>query len=45
MSLLEKFSNYLPDVLDENQCWEWKGHINQKPSGYGQITIVNNKTF
>jgi hypothetical protein len=39
MSLLEKFSNYLPDVLDENQCWEWKG----KTDAYGYGYICNNK--
>jgi len=28
-----KFYDYLPDILDENECWEWKGTIDAY--GYG----------
>jgi hypothetical protein len=42
MTLLEKFSKCLPDILDENQCWEWKGKIDAY--GYGYI-CNNNKTL
>jgi hypothetical protein len=44
MSLLEKFCNHLPDILDENQCWKWQGHINHKKGGYGQLSY-NKKTL
>ena len=44
MSLIERFSKYLPDILDENQCWEWQGSINHKRGGYGQL-IFNKKTL
>jgi hypothetical protein len=37
MSLVEKFCNHLPDILDENQCWEWRGWI-QKKGGYGGLS-------
>lgn len=33
MSLLEKFNAHLPNVLDQNQCWEWSGAIDTY--GYG----------
>lgn len=35
MTLLEKFYDNLPDVLDENSCWQWKGWIQK--SGYGGL--------
>jgi hypothetical protein len=35
MNLVDKFNKYLPDILDENKCWEWKGSINR---GYGVIS-------
>ena len=38
MTLLEKFYNKLPDILDENFCWEWKGAIDAY--GYG---VLSNK--
>jgi len=44
MSLMEKFSKYLPDILDENKCWEWKGSINHRKGGYGQLSH-NKKTL
>ena len=44
MSLVEKFCNHLPDILDENQCWEWQGTINHKKGGYGQLSY-NKKTL
>jgi hypothetical protein len=44
MSLIGKFSKYLPDVLDENLCWEWKGPVNLKRGGYGQFHF-NKKTL
>jgi len=37
MSLIEKFCKYLPDTLDETQCWEWQGSMNYKNGGYGQL--------
>jgi hypothetical protein len=36
MSLLEKFYNKLPDILNENCCWEWKGTIDAY--GYGNFS-------
>ena len=41
MDLKEQFCKYLPDILDENKCWEWKGAINYLRGGYG--VICNNK--
>ena len=41
MNLKEKFHKYLPDIFDENKCWEWKGAINR---GYGVI-CHNKKTL
>jgi len=41
MSLVEKFSKYLPDILNENECWEWQGSINHKKGGYGQLSHNN----
>jgi DNA-binding XRE family transcriptional regulator len=41
MNLKEKFHKYLPDNLDKNKCWEWKGSINR---GYGVI-CHNKKTI
>jgi hypothetical protein len=41
MDLKEQFCKYLPDILDENKCWEWKGAINRK---YGVI-YHNKKTL
>jgi hypothetical protein len=38
MTLLEKFYKKLPDILDENSCWEWKGAIDAY--GYG---VLSNK--
>tara|TARA_B110000503_G_scaffold139588_1_gene228328 strand:- start:868 stop:1350 length:483 start_codon:yes stop_codon:yes gene_type:complete len=43
MNLIDKFYENLPDILDENICWEWKGWINHKKGGYGQL--VHNKTL
>jgi hypothetical protein len=42
MNLLEKFSKYLPDILDDNECWEWQGKIDAH--GYGYI-CRNKKTL
>lgn len=42
MSLLEKFNNYLPDILDENICWEWQGSIDAY--GYGSF-YFNRKQY
>ena len=42
MTLLEKFYNKLPDILDENFCWEWKGAIDAY--GYGVLSY-NGKTL
>jgi hypothetical protein len=25
MNLIDRFYKYLPDILDENTCWEWRG--------------------
>mgnify|MGYP003852931727 CR=1 FL=1 len=44
MNLKEKFHKYLPDILDENKCWEWKGAINYLRGGYG-IICHNKKTL
>ena len=38
MNLKEKFYKYLPDILDKNKCWEWKGSINHLRGGYGSIS-------
>lgn len=35
MNLVEKFYYFLPDILDENQCWEWNGKVDTY--GYGYI--------
>ena len=40
MSLIETFCKYLPDTLDEKQCWEWKGKIDAYGYGY---TYSNSK--
>jgi hypothetical protein len=42
MNLIDRFYNYLPDVLDENKCWEWKGAIDAY--GYGSFSL-NKKTY
>jgi len=39
MNLVEKFSSFLPDILDENQCWEWRGKVD----AYGYGYIYNHK--
>jgi hypothetical protein len=39
MSLVEKFCKYLPNILDETQCWEWGGKLDTYGYGY----ICNNK--
>lgn len=44
MDLKEKFHKYLPDNLDKNKCWEWKGSINHTKGGYGQLSH-NKKTL
>jgi len=31
--MIERFYNYLPDILDESICWEWKGYKDK--NGYG----------
>ena len=41
---MEKFYRYLPDTLDENKCWEWKGPVNYERGGYGQL-YFNKKTL
>ena len=38
MNLKEKFYKYLPDILDKDKCWEWKGSINHLRGGYGSIS-------
>lgn len=35
MTLLEKFNRYLPNILEENKCWEWTGAIDAY--GYGSF--------
>lgn len=42
MNLLEKFNKNLPSVLNENQCWEWQGCIDNY--GYG-IFYFNKKIY
>ena len=42
MSLLQKFYNKLPDILNENSCWEWEGMIDSY--GYGSFSYKG-KTF
>ena len=37
MILLDRFYDKLPDVLDENSCWEWRGSIDKY--GYGCFSI------
>jgi hypothetical protein len=39
MNLLEKFHDKLPEILDENSCWEWKGAIDAY--GYGILSNEN----
>ena len=34
MSLIEKFNKCLPEVLNENQCWEWNGKLDAYGYGY-----------
>ena len=42
MTIIEKFYERLPTILDENKCWEWKGFIDAY--GYGGLTY-NKKTL
>ena len=35
MNLIDKFNNNLPDVLPENECWEWQGRKDK--AGYGAL--------
>lgn len=42
MDLIERFYRYLPNILDEDECWEWKGGIDAY--GYGIFT-ANKKTY
>lgn len=44
MNLRDKFYKYLPDILIESECWQWKGAINHARGGYGQLTH-NKKTL
>jgi DNA-binding MarR family transcriptional regulator len=39
--LLERFERFLPEILDENSCWEWQG-VRLK-GGYGKI-MENGRT-
>jgi hypothetical protein len=32
-----RFESFLPDVLDDDKCWLWRGYIS--PTGYGRIAI------
>ena len=36
MSLHDIFCKYLPDILNENDCWEWKGWLQK--GGYGGLS-------
>lgn len=38
-TLLERFHKYLPDILADDLCWEWRGAVNR--SGYGTIKGKN----
>lgn len=42
MLLLDRFYDKLPDILDENFCWEWKGAIDVY--GYG-VLYYRDKTI
>ena len=42
MNLIDRFYKYLPNDLNENNCWEWKGSFDS--SGYGCI-YSNKKTL
>ncbi len=44
MELIEKFNKSLPDILNENECWEWQGSKNHKRGGYGDL-FHNKKTI
>jgi len=44
MDLVDKFHEYLPNILNENKCWEWQGSINYAKGGYGQLSH-NKKTL
>lgn len=37
MILLDRFYSKLPQILDENSCWEWQGTIDSY--GYGSFSI------
>lgn len=37
MLLLDRFYDKLPDILDEESCWEWRGAIDRY--GYGAFSI------
>jgi hypothetical protein len=39
MDLCDIMCKYLPDILDENKCWEWKGAIDAY--GYGVLSNKN----
>jgi hypothetical protein len=39
MDLIDRFYKYLPDDLNENNCWEWKGSFD----AYGYGCIHSNK--
>jgi len=42
MNLIDRFYKYLPDILDDNTCWEWKGGLDSY--GYGAFSY-NKKTY
>lgn len=42
MNLIDRFYKYLPDILDDNTCWEWKGGLDSY--GYGAFSC-NKKTY
>lgn len=36
MDLIEKFYEKLPNILNDNSCWEWKGKLDK--GGYGYLS-------
>ncbi len=42
MNLIDRFYKYLPDILDENTCWEWRGCLDSYD--YGSFSY-NKKTY